>query len=332
MSALFQRAQGTIHEFLTIERTLELRKIPHLFEPRYPGSPHMGDISHWTILGNLYANLSTNWMYSATIQLALNSSEPNWSQNGWSFVPLDLSQISAPPNIQRADKLETLLTINITVTTPAIRGRIECSPYNELSNLSSWLTIWNLSDTLVWNASSNPMGWTSGYELGIQENPDQIIERHSDGQYFLDTSFLAAPFMLACCANDTHDITNGSAIGYWSPKTPLYMPYSGRYPINFTTKWIHGYVAAGLRQNNDSSGRLLFRDIPGIQALHCRPVIEKADSSVTVSYPEAKVQSFKILDNPLVAEEAWKEVYVDHVPSPDSENSPANNIINTTVR
>jgi hypothetical protein len=83
-------------------------------------------------MAQLHRNLTAHWMYTATNQLALNGSEPAWSKDGWSFVPLDLRNVSLlmPGKVDNKDQDDIGQSSRVNVsTTPAIRGRIECSPH-----------------------------------------------------------------------------------------------------------------------------------------------------------------------------------------------------------
>jgi hypothetical protein len=125
------------------------------------------------VLETLYQNLSSYYMYTAIVQLALNGSEPAWSKDGWSFVPIELSSISSSESLaelgaSQADSLGSSSQTNVTFNTRAIRGRIECSPppMQVLANLSSWTTATDLSNHTIWNKSTIPDGVTGGYQLG----------------------------------------------------------------------------------------------------------------------------------------------------------------------
>ena len=92
MSALWQRNFGITQSSTQIPRQLELRQIPFLttgrIEPTVHGQAYQGDV-----LRSLYTDLQTNWLYGAAIQLVLNGTEPAWSMEGWSFVPLDFTSV-----------------------------------------------------------------------------------------------------------------------------------------------------------------------------------------------------------------------------------------------
>jgi hypothetical protein len=339
MSALFQLEPGNLSQSATAHRELELRQIPLLTLTSSPPSADDGYVYAADVLANLFTSLSTNWMYSAAIQLALNGSQPAWSLDGWSFIPLDVSNIANSSTIQHTGNLSengqvasSIFTTNISATTPAIRGRIECSPYEGLQNLSSWLTTWDLANSSTWNVSVNPKGITTGYELGADKGQSMIyLPDPSKGHAWnplLNTSIFANPSEVTCCSYGTSQPAKGAAVGYWSPNNPEDLPFVDEtWPINFTVKWIYGHALSGFYQVNKSySEHLMFTDVPSISALNCKPIIETATADVTVDQGSGQVQGFEILDDPVPAARAWTDVFVVHNRSsdyiPDAQTEP----------
>lgn len=320
MSALFESEQGSISQTHIVERQLELRQIPLLYNTTAGPSVHAGPSHQAQVLENLFGNLSTNWLYSATIQIALNGSQPAWSLDGWSFVPIDVNGISNSLAAQGRNELteKGLLPVatNITVSTPGIRGRIECTPYDNLNNISAWLTEWDLTNSTVWNVSSNPKDMDTGYELRAG--------RTTFRNNFLDTSFLGNPSRPRCCVNETASdpAQAPAAIGYWSPFDAAEFPFpSSIWPRNFTTKWIYGDLRDGYNMSTKYRGsgssstspeHMLYMDKPSIQALRCKPIIESAAAKVTVGQSNGKVQSFDILEEPIIIDTPWTDGLLRH--------------------
>ncbi|KAL1632413.1 hypothetical protein SLS56_003655 [Neofusicoccum ribis] len=242
-------------------------------------------------------------MYTATIQLALNGTEPSWSRDGWSFVPIDLSVAESRNAIQKVGSVSFTPSKNVSLLTPAIRARLECTPYPDLANTSDWLTTLDLSNHSIWNASTRPQDVKTGYQLG------------TGGQYsadfFVDTNVLGTATYLACCANGTSQPSQGrSAVGYWSKTDPFAAGYDIRWQNKITVKWIYGSLLSGFRYVNSTYNVTLFTEVPAAQALHCRPVIETATADLTVDQRTGQVQSFRITDEPKSALEAWKDLYI----------------------
>ncbi|KAI0096015.1 hypothetical protein GGR51DRAFT_544538 [Nemania sp. FL0031] len=165
MSSLWNRAPGTLPDTTSVPRTLELRHVPMVSTVQLAVSPSSPDSSA-SLLGTIFSNISTSWIYGATTQLSLEGPEPSWSLEGWSFVPTDLSGISlqSPQHIGNTTA-NAKLSANVTMTTPAVRARLECSPYDFIDDTDLWLTKWDLTNMDVWNTSINPVDLKTGYEL-----------------------------------------------------------------------------------------------------------------------------------------------------------------------
>ncbi|KAF2001470.1 hypothetical protein P154DRAFT_490415 [Amniculicola lignicola CBS 123094] len=314
MSALFERQPGISLRTVTTEQTLEMRQIPRM--DTYQGDPTLTGIDAGGVMKLAYANSSSNWLYSGTIQLTLDGPEPPWSSQGWSFLPIDLSKL---PNItsqslQRAgnsfdgDSEPTSLfpNRNVTLYTSALRARLECSSIAEVVNQSAWLQSWDLNNKTEWNVTSNPKDLQTGYSL----------TRGMFAGEAYNTSILSHLSEPYCCENKTSQTTTTQnvALGYWSSNDPIRYPHPEEaWPKNFTTKWIHGPARTDYIKANaplPDYGPLIFTEVPGIQALNCMPVIEKANAEVTVDQRNGHVYNYRILGNPVSATEAWDEAFV----------------------
>jgi hypothetical protein len=318
MSALFQNEPGNFLQSMSTNRKLEIRQVPRIDQTEYTTlDPDSGTLWASGILNNLYTNLSTNWMYTATIQITLNGSQPPWSRDGWSFVPIELSSLKNFSSVQNtgAGAHQGYLAspspeTNISLTTPAIRGRIECSPYETLNNLSSWLTTVDPTNSSIWNLTASPTGVSEGYELG---SPPPWMTFESS-----KTPILNNPSFLTCCGNETDQSARGVAVGYWSPNYKLnaswpfeYFPFVGQqWPRNFTTKFIRGQAVTGFISKLDFTSHMIFTEVPSVQALNCMPIIETATANVTVDQATGLVKSFVILDKPTPASQAWADPFV----------------------
>lgn len=335
MSALWQREPGYLVTGSSVPPSLQLRQIPHVFLGEISPSVHGGDLVAAQALGRLYTNLMTNWMYSAAIQLSLNGSEPTWSHDGWSFVPVDLDSIPHDSNAETgatAGSAEAAET-NVTLKTPAIRGRLECSPIPSLDNQTLWLTKHNVGNTSAWNASSIPNGITEGYELGCDGQvdyedafrqlvlfPNTTLPGPCKNTKY--TTFFANQRHIACCVNNaTADVVGPASVGYWSPNFDddyRFPQISTEWPFNLTVKWIHGtpFDSAYQYTNYNASQsypypNLLWTQVPEIAALNCMPVMETANASVSLSHPSGRVHAYKILDTPQPDAYGWLDVLVD---------------------
>lgn len=350
MSALWQRQPGLTHEQALVQTQFVLRNRSQIFTVTPQGSPDQTDPVPGEVLASLYGTLETNWLYGATLQLAYNASEPPWSKDGWSFVPLNISTVkpaSSSAQSMRSSSLadeELLLDaalVNVTVPTVATRARLECSPFGGFSNLSSWLTEVHLSNSSVWNVSANPKDLKNGFELGYTtwyangySIKNTAMELLSYGRR-IQTNFFANQSPLQCCADNRTNEVKPAGIGYWSPQLSIddNIIYSsqlgGTHGPNFTTKWIYGFPHPKLYYANTSvdetyTGHLIWRDVPQLTALNCRPVIESSTADVTVDQADGTVQSFKILEQPIpIGRPAWNDSFRELGLVSSSVTSPA---------
>lgn len=176
MSALWARDPGSFTHNIILSRQYELRTLPSLFLAIVAGNPYRGNKVPPSVLTQIYGNVLNSWLYGALVEMAFNGSQTTLTSNDWAFAPLDLSNISVPM-IQRVgsndsatrDKTSPNLgaTTNVTVDTPALRGRIECASLN-LSNTSNWLTALDFSNRSEWDRIL--LGHRSGNSLGASKD------------------------------------------------------------------------------------------------------------------------------------------------------------------
>lgn len=333
MSALFDRGTGSILQPVTLQRSLEIRDIPFVFETEQSTYPGASTDYTAVILEDLFKNVSSYWMYTATIQLALNGSQPAWSKDGWSFVPLDLSNINSSSSLStlgasKPDDATSDPETNITFETPAIRGRIQCSkPSNQVfTNISNWLTPTDVSNYTIYNRSTIPSGFRGGYQLGnTYENRQypSLITPLSSSQNWTEcpgcTTVFANPSSIACCGNGTADSRKGNVgVGYWSPNDDITDWTPRTWQRNFTAKWFHGEAITGIKANNDEVAvgtldpALLFVQPPSMALFNCEPIVETANSKVTVNPTNGEVQSFDIIGTPKTVSEPWSDNFLPH--------------------
>ncbi|KAK6373895.1 hypothetical protein LTS17_007864 [Exophiala oligosperma] len=332
MSALWQRADGSRPGDLTLSRAFEPRTQPFVYTLAGSTSMGAGDPTGEEIISSFYGNLSTNWLYSAALQLAYNGSEPPWSSDGWSFVPVILSSIiesdvyKNTPSTNDSDSStspSTTKAVNVTVTTPALRGVLDCSTITQSSNLSDWSTQWDLTDRMIWNVSKNPTGLQRGYEVN---SGFDLAPRTDESR----TPILARYRTLLCCRNlSSTDTDSGtSALGYWSNNYNGSLAYDFdnsyvTYPRNLTMKWIRGSTAREWYSMNETySGyyrgeyddfrHLIWTQEPQMSALNCQPRVEWSNASVTVDMDSGRVYRYKIVDSVQELPEAFSDAYVEH--------------------
>ena len=321
MSALFQREHGVLLHTVEANRLVEPRQVPFLtneyYNNRLQTVAGRADIPG-RILTSMFSNAQTNWMYSATIHLALDGIEPPWSKDGWSFAPVTLPAL---PDISNASSIQNLgatkprpfessQAINVTISTQATRARLECSTIPEVNDTSTWLE--EIQLRALRNSSQS-------------KNQDQIVYDITSNMFSRDyTSLLTHPGRLSCCLNGTTpQDPQPLAIGYWSSTGDVQRwPNAVRpWPMNLTVKWLRGSAApwpTGLNLTRlDDSGfsilrsKFMFSEIPSLQAINCRPVIESAEADVTLDYTSRVVRDFTILGEPQPDSQAWSDPFIE---------------------
>ncbi|KAI4943902.1 hypothetical protein J4E91_009049 [Alternaria rosae] len=300
MSALFERQAANVSRRSILERTLEPREIPIMttvktYERRMaaplPGLPP------FEVLNDLLMNPSKNWLPGAAIQLSLNGTKPSWTQDDWSFIPLDLTSIS------QLDAKETaVFPNNVTITTSALRARLECEQVPEVANTSTWLIH---TDEIQLDQYSPPPRDLEGLERYYTFNSTIFGGSPSN------TSAFATTAMLSCCSNGTKDDPDSAVAGYWSPVDVQDFPNADRqWPVPFVTKWIVGKPITVPGIDKDQGQMLLFKDVPDLQAARCMPIVETSDAKVVVDVETGKIQSHEIISSVGPAKSAWSEVFV----------------------
>jgi hypothetical protein len=195
MSVFFERQPGMLESSIRATRTIEPRQIPFLHPdtvlsnyidveltvpdtvfsnsfdvnadvPLHPS----GAETIRSIIAKSFTNFASNWLYSATIELALSGIEPPWSKDGWSFNPGFFSALpdtANPTKLQKVGELAEnatpfLSTVNVTLQTTAMRARLDCSSIEEdIASVSYWL------QTVHFKRLSNVTSGlnTTGFEL-----------------------------------------------------------------------------------------------------------------------------------------------------------------------
>lgn len=344
MSALFDRAPGIVVKPIDLTRSIEIRDIPFVFPTEQALYPHMSNDYSANVVADLYRNLSTYWMYTAAIQLTLNGPEPAWSRDGWSFVPVKLDDIHSvvlPNDLGASKQMVDGSHANVSFTTPALRGRIECSQYptDVLANTSNWLLPRDLTNHTYWDSSTIPRDergnyLEGGYELGALPT----WTRHEESGYLYPlnssqqsssgdmggcpgcTTTFVNPSRIICCGNGSSNAWDPNvAVGYWSPNTNLSTWTPREWHQNFTAKWFYGNAVTGVTnidRNPYSSSTIntgiLFPEPPSVSLLNCRPLVESAEADITVNAANGDIQSFNIITEPKERSEAFADNFLPH--------------------
>jgi hypothetical protein len=306
MSALFEQSVGILEHPTNLNRTLELRRDPffrhneEMYDPDPPNKNPMYSSNNpymRPILEDTFATTDSDWMYTALLQAALDGPEPAWSKDDWSFVPFDLNQLSKPGVISgtRGTKFAPDSATNLTVHSPAIRARLDCSILEEARNSSRWLSY-----------VPSKIHHLPSYDV-IYE-PDVKITGNN-----ISTRLTAQGIDIQCCFNLTQLPSSDEGettvtIAYWTENYDN--NEQDRFPRNgnFTVKWIYG--SAGFAEIALEKPSLFFPKPPKIQALNCAPRIETAQAEITVDARTGDVQGYRILESPVLEDAAaWSDEF-----------------------
>jgi hypothetical protein len=319
MSALFERQAANVLQSASLTRTLSLRQAPiitkiGMIEAVTDGRP----LQHvWEVLDTMYSDPPKNWLAGASIQLSLNGTHLPWTSDGWSFVPIDLSDINSPSTIHQNDSDAAAVnhSTNVTLQSNGIRARLECNPIAEVSDTSSWLARnkTELERGVYWD----------NYDLEGLEDSYWLNHTMFNGTPS-NTSVFADWNMVRCCSNETSGATGKAAIGYWSPTDAQkfsegYPQVDKPWPVPLVTKWIVGTPIQKFNRDFDPNDPtspddsvLLFKEAPSLQAARCEPVIEVIQAMVTVDKDTAAIISFEPLEAPNHPDAAWSEAFKLH--------------------
>jgi hypothetical protein len=256
-------------------------------------------------------SVTGDWMYNALDQLVLDAPQPPWTSDGWVLSPVDLHSLPVYTKRQQKTGLGTqksdasLLSSgsNVTLETTAMKARLECETVPIPDN--TWLTdevkaIEKEAGGTIKNISVEHLNLTGALL------PIRLFENTT-----YDTTTFASPERVLCCLNETAG--SESAVAYWSQSFSLKnenLLVDEDSPSNFSIKWIVGPATTTtmtIYTNNQPSvfTPLQFEEVPAIQMLQCKPVIEQAQARVTVARSSGQVVDFKLLEEPRPRPDAW---------------------------
>ncbi|CAD0085301.1 unnamed protein product [Aureobasidium mustum] len=309
MSALWDRETRIMDRPHNISRQYELRYVPRIFEQSTyaPDAPPDPDPKRTTLLQTVYQTSSLqSWLYGAALEISQSGPTPPWSKDTWSFVPLDLGELHAQV-LEDVHLITAGQNFNMSVKTPALRARLQCSPLDYLSDKSLWLAELDFSNQTRWNDTNKPKGIDHGYTLKGYQGFANIGG--------------GGVMQVACCANETKSGFGEAAVGYWSN---LFLPAMGAtdftpiYETSTTAKWIVGRPLSNLYVPTAGDATYyVWIDEPKFAGINCTPIIEQANARVTIDVGTGVVQNYDILDIPQNASNAWSDTYLEHDMSVD---------------
>lgn len=222
MSALFDTRIGVLQRSSDVPRLLELRNITIVRQTRIYSQQPTWQYNYTSTIDSVYIygqkgfpdlvqdavfDLDTVWMYTAILQGAHGGPAPAWSKDEWSFVPLYV-------DTERASLLKYAnsgwgRSSNLTLKTPSIRARLECSTLDWPGTKSSWL---NWTDTN--NTRDSTMHGPGG--LNFIYWPKLVA---SEGEE--STRMTAQRDVVQCCDNVTDNTEQTekfppSVLAYWT--------------------------------------------------------------------------------------------------------------------
>jgi len=211
-----------------------------------------------------------------------------------------------------------------------MRGRVDCSPTREgynVSDISSWLVEYDLTDTTVWNQSINPPGINKGYQL-------RNMSKYAAGyrSSFVSEYDSGDETRKSLCPIAPNNIVEAGAWTDFSGDLFSRFPFVlSDWPVNFTATYLQGVAQTGFfgemppsvilerltpkdscangpdRDGPWGGNYSLFTEIPTFQSMTCRPIIETANATITTDV-NGHVSSYSIRDEPTTMEEPWKHV------------------------
>jgi len=322
MSALFERNARDVVQAVSIPRHLEMRQVPIVSEVNTEGTSSSRDPAVKT-LDRLYNDVSTNWLYGAGIQHSYNGSQLPWTADGWSFLPVDFSAFISEADVRSAsvqgNKSNLHSSSNATFSTSAIRARLQCKAIQEVANPESWVEAVNLSDDRdMWRPAEFAQIENTTKINSYQVLPHMFFETSSHTTSLARMTTRVRTGELACCGNGTRTNPLQAITGFWSPiyppeDTETNYPYTSlTWPLPFSTKWIVG-KAFNMSYGLGDHKKLFFTEVPQIQAARCEPIIESAETVVTLDPRTGNIISFDLKDTATNVDTAWADVFTNHV-------------------
>ena len=268
-------------------------------------------------LFQVFGDMGSSWMYNSVIRLTLNGSQPRWTADDWSFMPIDLSPFDIDKDTSTSAASlsaasQGLEHTQASFTTQAIRARLECMAF-DTSDQGSWLTSHDLANSSTWNTSVNPSYIDRGFELGYARRlpfsswmATELNETDPTSSPIAQVPFYGSGQRIICCENITDTNVGPGSVGYWTSHDP-----NGYTSNTFSVKWIHGQPIEGylMTDQADYEKHLMWTEPPRLTALNCTPVIEKAKANVTIETGSGRVLQWQILGEPQPDTAAWTDAF-----------------------
>lgn len=311
MAAVFERQAGAHTQPITVDRGFATRQDHLTYQ-------HTNVTKDADFFQDTMRTVTGDWLYSALDQLTLQAEPPAWSRDGWSFTPIVIESL---PDVSLRSKKESssqydensevfFSAANVSLSTSAVRARLECDRITPKD--TSW---YNMNETAILEGelSRSVKNMTGRLNVTGYVLPRTIFDKDP-----YQTTIFTTPSRVFCCANETDSSAN-SAVGFWSHVKPdewwgsrsEWVGFGPKvWPGNFTIKWIVGpttTTSLTIYTNSEPSYYKLmqFTEIPTMEVLTCRPVIEQTDARVTVARSSGQVLGFELLGDPQPQQDIW---------------------------
>ncbi|KAH6629098.1 hypothetical protein C7974DRAFT_312103, partial [Boeremia exigua] len=324
MAAIFER-HTVIHKLSTDSNSLMTTRLVRARQEPFEFSSGLGSRPFYLNDG-LLGTSETDWLYNALDDITLGTTPLSWAKDEWVFTPVNVTNqddrkmlyIASSTQSEAIDGYVTS-ALNVSLTTSALRGRLECEAVN-MAGLD-WLD--DVKDVYPNRFNKSVTGHVLPLTL-------------SAGSQFAAPVF-SVPRRMACCTNDGSK-ESPSIIAYWSTINPddaadIVVP-SG-WSRTFAIKWIVGLAASTLIPGSDpnhvsatygngNESVLYFPEEPQMSTLKCNPVIEQANASITLARDSAQILHYELLEPPYQATGAWDYAYDVMYRTPRSNDSEGN--------
>lgn len=340
MAAIFERGPGITTLSASVNSSHALRQSPltynHTLNFYYTlGSTYSGQAP---FLQDTMRIMTSDWMYSALDQITLDSPQPAWSRDGWSFTPVDLESL---PFVSHSNGFNDTASkgstgalsasvTNLTLTTSALRARLQCESVETKD--PSWLEE-NEVDLFPRENSTEAKDARDRLRRAGYILPHTVFNGTAH-----ETSIFSRTSTIQCCSNET-DASGRAAVGYWSQMnasawwgfdaTLGFSAWTGYgpdvWPPNFAVKWIAGpTTTTNVTVYTDGAASnykiMQFKEVPPMAFLSCKPVIETAHAKLVLAHGSGQVLDFEILDEPQEQLEPWA-AHFRHVNESDTKDT-----------
>ena len=317
MAAVFER-HTVIHTQATNDKDIETIRSLTIKQEPFDFNIGIGQRPFYVTDGLLETS-ETDWLYRALDDITLQTSALPWTKDEWVFTPVNLTNnddrsvlyvATQDQSEVRNDASSFTSSFNVSLTTSALRGRLECEAITV--STTDWLN--DINNVYPNRFDKSATGHVLPMTISMSDN--------------FTAPVFSAPRRLACCTNGT-DQNKQSVVAYWSSNNAVYdqrsaIPVDPNEPEgwtkDFAIKWIVGSAASTKIPGSESNfisnsiglaneSVLYFNDEPQISIMKCNPVIERVNASITFARDTSLILKYELLEDPQPAMGAWDYAY-----------------------